>query len=298
MPHVATGAGSPGSGAGGQRVGVVGLGTIGGGIAVSLARRGRIPAVHDLRPEAGQGLSGVPAPLRSAADVARTSDVVFVSVVDAAQVQGRRRGCRWDLGRGPSRPGRSRDGDGSRPGHPRPGRFLRLAGGRPPRLRRESRQQSGEQRAAAVRRRARRRGPPSQARTRRHRATGDALRPVGDGDGDEARVPGRHRRPLASGARSRGACVGRGRRPPNVGRGSRGLRSRWQLAAALAAAENVGQHRWTSSPGRYGTTARNLDKDLEAVQELAAESGVAVPLVDLARAHAADTFGWVEQAGE
>jgi 3-hydroxyisobutyrate dehydrogenase-like beta-hydroxyacid dehydrogenase len=42
---------------------------------------------------------------------------------------------------------------------------------------------------------------------------------------------------------------------------------------------------------------RNLDKDLAAAQELAAATGVEVPLVDLVRAKAADTFAWVEQLG-
>jgi 3-hydroxyisobutyrate dehydrogenase len=41
---------------------------------------------------------------------------------------------------------------------------------------------------------------------------------------------------------------------------------------------------------------RNLDKDLEAVQALAVDTGVAVPLVDLARAQAADTFAWIHEA--
>src|ERR1700761_1363740 len=41
--------------------GVVGLGMIGGGVAVSLARSGRTPVVHDVRPEASDGLDGVPA---------------------------------------------------------------------------------------------------------------------------------------------------------------------------------------------------------------------------------------------
>jgi 3-hydroxyisobutyrate dehydrogenase-like beta-hydroxyacid dehydrogenase len=69
------------------RAGVVGLGMIGGGVAVSLARRGRIPAVHDIRPDAVKNLAGVPAQLSSAAEVARASDVVLVAVVDADQAR-------------------------------------------------------------------------------------------------------------------------------------------------------------------------------------------------------------------
>jgi 3-hydroxyisobutyrate dehydrogenase-like beta-hydroxyacid dehydrogenase len=69
------------------RAGVVGLGMIGGGVAVSLARRGRIPAVHDIRPDAVKNLAGVPEQLPSAAEVARASDVVLVAVVDADQAR-------------------------------------------------------------------------------------------------------------------------------------------------------------------------------------------------------------------
>ncbi|HVV08101.1 NAD(P)-dependent oxidoreductase [Amycolatopsis sp.] len=69
------------------RAGVIGLGMIGGGVAVSLARRGRIPAVYDIRPDAADKLAGVPATLGSPAEVARTSDVVLVAVVDADQAR-------------------------------------------------------------------------------------------------------------------------------------------------------------------------------------------------------------------
>jgi 3-hydroxyisobutyrate dehydrogenase-like beta-hydroxyacid dehydrogenase len=69
------------------RAGVIGLGMIGGGVAVSLARRGRIPAVYDIRPDAADNLAGVSAVAASPADVARMSDVVLVAVVDAAQAR-------------------------------------------------------------------------------------------------------------------------------------------------------------------------------------------------------------------
>jgi len=72
---------------GSPRAGVVGLGMIGGGVAVSLARRGRIPAVHDIRPDAGKNLASVPEQLSSAAEVAAASDVVLVAVVDADQAR-------------------------------------------------------------------------------------------------------------------------------------------------------------------------------------------------------------------
>jgi 3-hydroxyisobutyrate dehydrogenase-like beta-hydroxyacid dehydrogenase len=66
---------------------VVGLGMIGGGVAVSLARRGRTPVVYDIRPDAADQLEGVPGPVASAADVARQADVVFVAVVNAEQAR-------------------------------------------------------------------------------------------------------------------------------------------------------------------------------------------------------------------
>lgn len=70
-----------------HRAGVIGLGMIGAGVAVSLARRGRIPTVYDIRPEAADNLPGVPAPAGSPAEVARDSDVVLVAVVDADQAR-------------------------------------------------------------------------------------------------------------------------------------------------------------------------------------------------------------------
>jgi 3-hydroxyisobutyrate dehydrogenase-like beta-hydroxyacid dehydrogenase len=60
---------------------------IGGGVAVSLARNGRTPVVYDVRPDAANGLPGVPAPATSPAEVARDSDVVLIAVVDADQAR-------------------------------------------------------------------------------------------------------------------------------------------------------------------------------------------------------------------
>lgn len=68
------------------RAGVVGLGMIGGGVAVSLARNGRVPVVYDVRPEAAE-LSGAPELLGSPAEVAAHSDVVLVAVVSAPQAR-------------------------------------------------------------------------------------------------------------------------------------------------------------------------------------------------------------------
>jgi 3-hydroxyisobutyrate dehydrogenase-like beta-hydroxyacid dehydrogenase len=67
------------------RAGVVGLGMIGGGVAVSMVKRGRIPAVFDIRPDAADGLVGVPRPLASPAEVAKVSNVVMVAVVNDVQ---------------------------------------------------------------------------------------------------------------------------------------------------------------------------------------------------------------------
>lgn len=68
------------------RVGVVGLGEIGGGIAQSLARTGMLRAVFDKRPDAANGLENVPSPCTSLAELAAQCDVIIVAVVDAQQV--------------------------------------------------------------------------------------------------------------------------------------------------------------------------------------------------------------------
>ena len=66
--------------------GVIGLGMIGGGVAVSLATSGRpAAAVFDVRPEVAEGLAGVPTPVGSPAEVAAAADVVLVAVNTAAQ---------------------------------------------------------------------------------------------------------------------------------------------------------------------------------------------------------------------
>ncbi|MFJ8816377.1 NAD(P)-dependent oxidoreductase [Amycolatopsis thermoflava] len=77
----------PATEAGTPRAGVIGLGMIGGGVAVSLARSGQVPTVYDIRPDAADKLAGVPAPVGSPAEVARASDVVLVAVVDAEQAR-------------------------------------------------------------------------------------------------------------------------------------------------------------------------------------------------------------------
>jgi 3-hydroxyisobutyrate dehydrogenase-like beta-hydroxyacid dehydrogenase len=68
------------------QAGVIGLGTIGRGIATCFAHRNRTVTVHDVRPEASDGLPGPPAHLGSPAAVAGVSDVIVIAVVDAKQV--------------------------------------------------------------------------------------------------------------------------------------------------------------------------------------------------------------------
>ncbi|MEU4837507.1 NAD(P)-binding domain-containing protein [Nocardia testacea] len=69
------------------RAGVVGLGMIGGGVAVSLARSGRVPVVYDVRAGVSDDLEGVPAQVDTLAEVARDSDVILVAVVTADQAR-------------------------------------------------------------------------------------------------------------------------------------------------------------------------------------------------------------------
>lgn len=69
------------------RPGIIGLGYIGGGVAVSLVRSGQMPAVFDVREDASSAHHGLPAQLNSPVEVARVSDVVLIAVVTAAQVE-------------------------------------------------------------------------------------------------------------------------------------------------------------------------------------------------------------------
>ena len=71
------------------RSGVVGLGQMGGGAAICLARAGRPLAVYDVNPNAALKWEDgqlVPPVLANCREVARNADVVIVLVVDAAQV--------------------------------------------------------------------------------------------------------------------------------------------------------------------------------------------------------------------
>lgn len=68
-----------------MKAGVIGLGAIGGGVAICLARSGQLAAVYDVRPDAAERLDGVPAVSATPALVARDCDVVLIAVVDAKQ---------------------------------------------------------------------------------------------------------------------------------------------------------------------------------------------------------------------
>jgi 3-hydroxyisobutyrate dehydrogenase len=68
-----------------KKAGVIGLGAIGGGVAVCLARSGHLAAVYDLRPEVVKDLEGVPPVVASPAELARRVDVVLIAVVNAKQ---------------------------------------------------------------------------------------------------------------------------------------------------------------------------------------------------------------------
>jgi 3-hydroxyisobutyrate dehydrogenase len=67
------------------KAGVIGLGHIGSGVALCLARTGQLGATYDIRPGAADGLEGVPAVLATPADLAKQVDVVIIAVVSAKQ---------------------------------------------------------------------------------------------------------------------------------------------------------------------------------------------------------------------
>lgn len=68
-----------------KTAGIIGLGAIGGGVAVCLARSGHLTAVYDLRPEIVETLEGVPPVVSSPAELAQKADVVLIAVVSAKQ---------------------------------------------------------------------------------------------------------------------------------------------------------------------------------------------------------------------
>lgn len=66
-------------------IGVIGLGAVGGGVALCLARAGTLAAVHARRPETATALPGVPASVASPAALAATCDIVIIAVMSADQ---------------------------------------------------------------------------------------------------------------------------------------------------------------------------------------------------------------------
>lgn len=68
-----------------MKTGVIGLGQIGGGIAVCLARAGQLAGVYDVRKGASDALEGVPSVVASPAELARASDAIVIAVVTAQQ---------------------------------------------------------------------------------------------------------------------------------------------------------------------------------------------------------------------
>jgi len=71
-----------------RRVGVIGTGAMGGGIVQSLVRAGCATVARDIRPEAQTlAVQHGATPSISPADLARSCDIVFIVVVDAAQIE-------------------------------------------------------------------------------------------------------------------------------------------------------------------------------------------------------------------
>ncbi len=71
-----------------QKIGIIGLGMIGGGVAISLTNKGMTPvAVYDIRPDASKKLEGVPAQVSTPAEVAKLSDIIMLAVVNASQAK-------------------------------------------------------------------------------------------------------------------------------------------------------------------------------------------------------------------
>ncbi len=68
-----------------MKAGVIGMGAIGSGVALCLVRAGLLGAVYDIRPEAAEGLEGVPPVAASPAALASQCDVVLIAVVSAQQ---------------------------------------------------------------------------------------------------------------------------------------------------------------------------------------------------------------------
>lgn len=70
-----------------MRIGVIGLGQIGHGVAICLARANALSAIYDVRPEAQGELGAVCQMAVSPAEVASRSDIVIIAVVSSEQAR-------------------------------------------------------------------------------------------------------------------------------------------------------------------------------------------------------------------
>jgi 3-hydroxyisobutyrate dehydrogenase-like beta-hydroxyacid dehydrogenase len=271
---------------------VIGLGTIGGGIAVSLARRGRVPAVYDVRLDAAMDLPGVPEPLSSPAEVAQDSDLLFVAVVDDAQVRNAIEGADGILA------GAHRD------------LVVAITSTVAVSVVRQVSQYCWAHGVTVL---------DCGVNLGSRAASNGLLLFVGGPEAVVTRVgPVFH--DIASttiycGSTGAGMATKLGCQAVTAGR--------WRAvheAVELTSAAGVDPHvlvsaveasdpdgsslmrlqrlRMTRSefdefsrPVRH--YARNLDKDLDAIQQLSRDTGVGIPLIDVARSHASDTFGWI-----
>jgi 3-hydroxyisobutyrate dehydrogenase-like beta-hydroxyacid dehydrogenase len=278
----------------GLRVGVVGLGTIGGGMAVSLAHRGRVPAVYDVRREAALGLTTVADVMNSPAEVAAASDVVLISVVDAAQVRSVLLGSAGlakaaheglvvlvtatipvrgvkDLAQDCASRGFSVLDCGVNLGSRAAENGLLLFVGGPDAVIRKVRPVLDDIASHVIH-----------------------CGPLGTGMatklGCQVVTAGRWRAVHEAVELATAAGVDPATLVRAVEASDPDGSSLMRLQRLRMAGRSLDEF---SRPLRH--YPRNLDKDLDAVQELAADTGVEVPLVDLVRAQAADTFAWIEQ---
>lgn len=67
------------------KVGIIGLGNIGKGVAIPLAKAGMLAACYDVRANAAEDLEGIVKMSSSASDVAKICDVVVLAMFDAMQ---------------------------------------------------------------------------------------------------------------------------------------------------------------------------------------------------------------------
>jgi 3-hydroxyisobutyrate dehydrogenase-like beta-hydroxyacid dehydrogenase len=279
------------------RTGVIGLGTIGGGIATSLARRGHTPALYDIRPDTASRLGGQWALLGSPGEVAAASDVVFISVVDAPQVR--------DAIEGPA--------GVLTAAHP--GLAIIVTATVPVRAIREAAESCAPAGADLLDC-----GVNLGSRAAENGLllfvggpvdTVKRVRPVLDDIANQVM----HCGALGSGMATKLGCqivtAGRWRAVHEAVQLTTAAGVDAQtLVAAVEASDPDGSSLTRLQRLRMAGEAldefsrpvrhypRNLDKDLAAAEELATETGVSVPLVNLTRAQADDTFGWVDHLGE